>query len=227
MEKNVTEDETGDNFKYSPRIPIGIVKRLPWTRPFIMRREISPEDTVLDLGCGPHSQLRICPVAHSVGVELFEPYLRTAESLGTHNEFLHADVSQLEFEPDSFDVVLAFDVLDNLDKEAAYDLLDKMKRWARKKIIITLPNGYIDEGALDDNPHQIHHSGYVTEELEELGFSVHGMGLKLPNFLTRLHEGQGLLGFLINELATYPLSLFTWHYPKASGELLGIYSSQK
>jgi len=224
MGKTEGKQEAEDNFKYSPRIPIGIVKRLPWTRPYILKREISPQDTVLDLGCGPQSQLRICSVAHSVGVEIFEPYLRAAESMGTHDEYLNADVTEVEFEPASFDVVLALDVLDNLDKKAAYDLVEKMKQWARKTVIITIPNGYISEGALDDNPHQIHHSGYVTEELREIGFRMYGMGLKLPHWLAKLHEGQGLIGFLINELATYPLSLFTWYYPRIAGELVGVYS---
>ncbi len=219
----MTGHKLTDNFKYSPRIPVGLVQRLPWTRPYILKREISPQDTVLDLGCGPHSQLRICSVAHSVGVELFEPYLRESKRLGIHNEYIQEDVTNLEFTPNSFDMILALDVLDNLDKKAAYDLVEKMKQWARKAVIITIPNGYISEGALDDNPHQIHHSGYVTEELRELGFQVYGMGLKLPHWLAKLHEGQGLLGFLINELAIYPFSLFTWYYPKACGELMGIY----
>ena len=219
----MTSHEPTSSFIYKPRIPVGVVKSLPWTRPYILKREISPTDSILDLGCGPQSQLRICKVAHSVGVELFEPYLLESKRLGIHSEYIQEDVTKLEFEPNSFDIILAFDVLDNLEKEETQELIGKMKQWVRKTIIITVPNGYIPEGALDDNPLQIHKSGYNIEELEKLGFRVYGMGLKLPMWLTKLHEGQGLVGFLITEVATYPFSLFTWRYAKASGELVGIY----
>lgn len=219
----MTTHEASPTFKYRPRIPVGVVQRLPWTRPYILKREIAPTDTVLDLGCGPHSQLRICDVSHSVGVELYEPYLRESQRFGIHSEYIQEDVTKLEFDPDSFDVILAFDVLDNLEQEETYKLIDKMKQWVRRTIIVTVPNGYIPEGALDDNPLQIHKSGYGVDELEQHGFRVYGMGLKLPMCLAKLHEGQGLAGFLITEVATYPFSLFTWPYARASGELVGIY----
>ncbi len=224
--EEMANQEPVNHFEYTPRVPIRVVKRLPWTRPSILTKELSPSDTVLDLGCGPQSQLRICSISYSVGVELFEPYLQAAKRLGIHNEYIKADVTKLEFKPASFDVVLALDVLDNLDQKEAYELIAKMKEWAKKKVIITIPNGYIPEGALDDNPFQIHKSGYNTEELEELGFRVFGMGLKLPQWLVKLHEGQRLIGFLLTEVATYPLSLFTWKYPKIAGELVGIHNKR-
>ncbi len=49
-----------------------------------------------------------------------------------------------------------------------------MKKWARKKIIITTPNRYLwQDGYI--NSMQEHKSGWTVEELQNLGFKVFGM----------------------------------------------------
>jgi len=70
-----------------------------------------------------------------------------------HNEYILADLRKLEFKPKSFDAILCLEVIEHLTKEEGHDLIKKMEKWARKKIIITTPNGY------DCNPFQTHKSG--------------------------------------------------------------------
>ncbi len=144
-----------------------------WTE--YLKRELINCQTVLDLGCGYNSPVRCCNVPFSVGVELFSPYLEESEKKGIHHQYLKADILKVEFEPASFDAVLCLEVLEHLKKERGYELIKKMQKWARKKIIITTPNGYLWQDYQDGNSLQEHKSGWRAGELKKLGFKVFGM----------------------------------------------------
>jgi len=140
----------------------------------MLKRELSECETVLDLGCGHHSLLHFCKIPFLVGVELFEPYLKESKRKGIHSQYLRADISRMEFKPKSFDAVIAIGLLEHLPKQEGYELLNKATKWARKKVVITTPNGYLWQEAYDDNPLQEHKSGWDVNELRELGFRVRG-----------------------------------------------------
>jgi hypothetical protein len=141
----------------------------------ILERELSGCATVLDLGCGYHSPIQRCDMPFSVGVELFEPYLQESKRKGIHNQYIKADIMKLEYKPKSFDAVIALEVLEHMTKQEGADLLAKMEHWARKKVILTTPNGYFLQDAYHDNPLQEHRSGWSAHDLRELGFKVRGI----------------------------------------------------
>ncbi len=145
-----------------------------WTN--YLRNEISDYDKVLDLGCGYNSPIQYCRVSFSVGVELFEPYLEESRKKAIHNQYVKADVREIEFKSKSFDAVLCSEVLEHLTKEDGYALIGKMEQWARKKIVITTPNGYLWQDGYHTNPLQEHKSGWSVKELQNLGFTVFGIG---------------------------------------------------
>jgi ubiquinone/menaquinone biosynthesis C-methylase UbiE len=140
-----------------------------------LRRELLNCNTVLDLGCGSNSSVNYCDVSFSVGVDLFDPYLQESKNKMLHNQYIKADIRKVEFQPQAFDAVIFLEVLEHLTKDDGYRLLKKMETWARKKIIITTPNGYLTQNVYDSNPFQRHVSGWTSKELEKLGFKVYGM----------------------------------------------------
>lgn len=192
---------------------------LPWTVEKVLRREFSKSDVVLDIGCGPSSRLQSHSVLYSVGVELFDAYLQEAKRLHTHNELIKADCTKLEFKPNSFDVIIAFDVMEHLDKQEGMELLTKMKAWARKKVIITVPNGFTPGYSADDNILQMHRSGYTADELRELRFEVRGLGLKVPGYYIPTNT---LVSALVR-IATYPARLISYYNPKLAYDLIAIH----
>ena len=142
----------------------------------ILKKGLAGCHTVLDLGCGPLSPISRCDVPFSVGVELFDPSLQESRRKSIHSEYVRADVRRLGFKPKSFDAVIAVEVLEHLTKEEGIALLSNMEQWARKKVLITTPNGYIWQDCYDSNPSQQHKSGWSVKELGELGFKVRGIG---------------------------------------------------
>ncbi len=186
----------------------------------ILQRELSGCDSVLDLGCGYFSQVYRLGIPFSVGVELFEPYLQESRRKGIHSQYVRADIRRLELKPKSFDAVIAVEVLEHLTKREAIELLEKMEQWARKKIVITTPNGYLEQDTYGGNPLQEHRSGWTTRELRQLGFSVFGIdgwkGLWGPR--RSLKYKPAFLWLRVSDLT----QKITYHYPKLAFRLLAI-----
>lgn len=207
---------------YFDYIPQGLRHSLPWTLSRFLSKELSSSDTVLDIGCGPKSPLRRYHVCYSLGIEIFDAYLQEAQKLHTHSDYIKADCTRIEFKPRSFDIVLALDVIEHLSKEQGLELIGKMKSWARKKVIIQVPNQQTPQGALDNNEFQRHRSGYRVEELVKLGFGVKGIGLKVLSNSPR----NALMGFLTS-MVLYPIRCVSYYYPQCAYDLLAIYRSNR
>ena len=189
-----------------------------WT--YCLKRELSDCNTVLDLGYGPHSLIQQWNVHFSVGVELFEPYLEESKKKGLHNQYIKADITKIEFKPKSFDAVVAIEVLEHLTKEEGYELLKKMERWGKKKIIITTPNGYLYQDAYDNNPLQKHRSSWSAEELKKLGFEVVGINgwKKLRGYKAQIKYKPTLLWSVISDIT----QKITYYYPKFAFQILAV-----
>jgi len=140
-----------------------------------LKNALSDCQSVLDLSCGKNSPIQYCNIPYSVGVEIFQPYLEESKKKKIHTKYIKKDIKKLSFKSNSFDAVIALDVLEHLRKEDGYELIERMEIWARKKIIIFTPHGYTFQDDYNHNPFQIHKSGWQIEDLQKLGFKVFGM----------------------------------------------------
>jgi SAM-dependent methyltransferase len=185
-----------------------------------LKREIDKDDTVLDLGCGYSSPLQHCDIAFSMGVELFDPYLDESRKKAIHNEYVRADIREVDFKPKSFDVVIALDVLEHLAKDDGFELIHKMEAWARKKIIIFAPNGYLWQDDYDDNPLQRHLSDWYADELKKIGFRIHGMNgwRRLRGHKSSIKYRPQLLWLTISNITQW----IVYYYPKMANQLLAV-----
>ncbi len=164
--------------------------------------------TILDLGCGPQSRLGIPGIQYSVGVEQFEPYIRSSKSKAIHDDYILADVRSLAFKPRSFDAVVAFEVIEHLPKEDAVRLLGDMENWASRVVIVTTPNGFVHQDAYDGNPSQVHRSSWSAEDFVPLGYLVVGIGgpRALRDAEGKIKYRPSLLWAVVSDLCEWPLS---------------------
>jgi SAM-dependent methyltransferase len=185
-----------------------------------LQKELSDCKSVLDLGCGPNSPLQYCNVTLKVGVDWFEPYLEESKKKKIHNQYIKADITEIEFQPQSFDAVVALDVLEHLEKEKGYELLKKMEKWARKKIIIFTPNGYISNDCIDNNPLQEHKSGWEFDDFKNLGFKIYGMNgwKKLRGPRTFIKYKPRILWTIISDIT----QSIVYYYPKLAFHLFAV-----
>lgn len=205
------------------------------TLSYCLKKELRDCKTVLDLGCGPSSPLQQCSnIEYSVGVEAFPPYLAESKKKKIHNIYLDKKIEELDFPPNSFDAVIMIEVLEHLPKDKAHLILKRAQKWAKKKIIISSPNGFINQKAIDDNPLQKHLSGWNYQEMHSLGFKVKGLaGLK---FLRQEVQGNTMGDDITTSIRFRPRffwfiiatvsQIITYSFPFLAFELFSVKKKQ-
>jgi 2-polyprenyl-3-methyl-5-hydroxy-6-metoxy-1,4-benzoquinol methylase len=141
-------------------------------------------ETLLDIGCGPSSPIKnlSSKFKQTVGVDCYEPCILQSRSLRIHDEYKIMNALEVGeyFKAKSFDCVLASNLIEHLSKKDGLKVILMMERIAKKKVIISTPNGFIAQDGYDVNPYEVHLSGWEVDEMEKMDFRVIGMnGWKL------------------------------------------------
>ncbi|MBI2901780.1 MAG: class I SAM-dependent methyltransferase [Planctomycetes bacterium] len=121
--------------------------------------------TVLDVGCGPESPLR-----STVAVDAHLPSLRRARGVR-----VAARAPRLPFRDGSFDAAVALDVVEHLDRRDGEVLLAELERVARRRVVVFTPNGFLEQGAREGNPFQVHRSGWTPADFARRGYRIVGV----------------------------------------------------
>src|SRR5437660_750671 len=103
--------------------------------------------TVLDIGCGNASPLRFIPELRLTGLDGYAPALEEAWRMRTHDEFVSGSVLKIGelFGDRRFDACVALDVVEHLQKDDGWRMLEQMERLATKRVVIFTPNGFIPQ----------------------------------------------------------------------------------
>jgi len=201
---------------------------------YCLKNELRDCETVLDIGCGPCSPIKLCKtINYSVGVEPFKPYLNQSRRKKIHSKYVNKKIELIDFKEKSFDAVLLIEVLEHMKKKDGVKLLKKAELWAKKKIIITTPNGYFPMGEIDNNLYHKHLSGWSVSDLKTIGFDVRGitgakfmykkensvdnLGNEEFTFVNMKYKPQHI-SFLFNAF----LQLFTYYIPTSAFELFAV-----
>lgn len=185
-----------------------------------LKKELQNCRTVLDLGCGDESPIQGVSTLFSVGVELFEPSLEESKKKKIHSQYIKADIRKIEFKKNSFDAVLALDLIEHLSKEEGYELISKMEKWAKKKVIFFTPNGFLWQNGSDNNIWQTHKSGWNTEEFKKLGFKVYGVRgwRRLRGYKAEMKFKPKLIWIIISDLTQKVI----YRFPKYAFQLFCV-----
>lgn len=117
-----------------------------------------------------------------------------------------ADITEINFKPKSFEATILISVLEHLEKQAGWQMLEEIERWAKKKIIISTLNGFLTQKNIDDNSYQIHPSGWTIKDMRLLfiyyRYPLYFQGSYFQEFLNRLSRSVD------------QVYLLTAHHPK-------------
>jgi predicted TPR repeat methyltransferase len=188
-----------------------------------LEKAILPCSTLLDLGCGSNSPIKyFSEKFQCIGIDLYEKSINESKQKKIHNEYYQIDVLKIEenFKPNSFDCVVALDLIEHLTKEDGNKLITAMESISKKKVVIFTPNGYHPQGEFDVNPWNVHKSGWTVEEMEQKGYRVIGMnGLKyLKGEYAAPRYKPKILWYIISEIT----QIFVRNHPKRANQLLCV-----
>ncbi len=133
--------------------------------------------SILDVACGLSLKSKFIPAQIRVGVDIYEKYFEHIES-DVPYVVVKYDVRKLNeiFMPKSFDLVLALDIVEHLEKEESLAMIAQCESIARKAVVLETPKGYIPQNidilGYGGHTYQTHRCGWEVEELEKLGYSV-------------------------------------------------------
>lgn len=193
-----------------------------------LERLLADCDSILDLGCGVDSPLRYISAINkkfTVGVDAYKPVIEQSKKKGIHDRYVLMNLSEIQrkFRDKSFDAVIALDVIEHFKKSDGEALRKGMERVAKKRVVISTPNGFItsETNAVSDNPFQQHFSGWSANNFRRLGYQVIGMygwkPLRAEGAILRFKPKLvwGILSELTHYLFTrnhsdYAFSLLAW-----------------
>ncbi len=122
-----------------------------------------------------------------VGIDIWEPHITKQKSMGIYDELHVGDVRDMPFPDNSFDIVIACEILEHLEKEGATVFFSEIERVAVDLVIVSTPHGFMKQDILYDNVDEIHRSGWVPQELRDRGYSVSiyddRMMTRIPKFV--------------------------------------------
>jgi len=134
--------------------------------------------SLLDVGCGNDSPIKsFSQKMYCVGVDAYGPSIEKSKNFKIHNKYYKIFVLDIgeKFKPNSFDCVLASDLIEHLTKEEGIKLIEMMEKIAKNKVIIMTPNGFLPQGIYYNNPWQVHKSGWTVKEMKKRGYKVIGI----------------------------------------------------
>jgi SAM-dependent methyltransferase len=153
--------------------------------------------SLLDIGCGANTPLRHLRQrpARLVGVDGFQPSIDQSRASNYHDDYTKADLLDIDqsFEANSFETVVALDVIEHFTKEDGFKLLERMEQIASHKVVIFTPNGFQPQNEHSGNILQRHLSGWSVQEMQDRGYRVVGVNgwkpllgeFSLPRFKPR------------------------------------------
>lgn len=201
------------------------------TLDYCLQKELKNCQSVLDLGCGPSSPIQYCKnITYSVGVEAFKPYLEQSKRRRIHTKYLNKKIEAVDFPEGSFDAVIMIEVLEHLPEKTALLMLKEAEKWTKRKVIVSSPNGFIPQKAVDNNPFQKHLSGWSFKKMQALGYESRGLaGLK---FLRQEVENESMGDDLTTSIRFWPRpfwfvvatlsQLITYFVPELAFELFSV-----
>ncbi len=194
--------------------------RLTHPLEYLIIRELSGLNSVLDLGCGKHSMVPVIPTwIYTVGVEIFEPYYKAAVESKRHTLYINHDILTVNFPEKSFDAVVLLDVLEHLPKEKGEALLEKIEKIARHKVVIFTPNGFLPQDDFDENPYMDHCSGWTAAEFKTRGYHVFGVRGFKSMYKGEDHEHED--GHAHATIVDFG-QIITYHFPEQAFQLFCV-----
>jgi ubiquinone/menaquinone biosynthesis C-methylase UbiE len=145
--------------------------------PFVLTLLTEQGKSYLDIGCGRGKWGYLLKISHKppsyiVGGDIELNNLLYVKEHKIYDDVVLLDGRHLPFRDNSFDCVLAFEVIEHMKKEDGIKLLNEAERVAKEKVIVSTPL----LGARYYYNEEHHISKWTVSDLHKRGYKVRGVG---------------------------------------------------
>jgi phospholipid N-methyltransferase len=167
-----------------------ILRKVPFTYPWILATAMGNDvKTVLDVGCGTGDLMAMLAKGKNwevTGLELFDESIKAAAATGAYKKIIKTDITKLtsEITGQKYDLVFSSMAVEHIPKAEALALIKHMEAMSLKRTVVTTIVGFygfcpLDAQGEEQNPYQVHVSGWEPDEFRRMGYVTRGQGLAL------------------------------------------------
>lgn len=108
------------------------------------------------------------------GCDLWAPYAKDMPAIfkERYDKLVVCPASRFMLDHEGYDVWHAAEIVEHMPKEEGTAFLKSLAAQPGLSVV-TCPLGWMPQQAIDGNPHQCHHSAWLPEELEALGYTIY------------------------------------------------------
>ncbi len=204
-----------------------ILKYVPFSIIWVHRKAIGEPNTLLDLGSGDGTFTKSIKLDSDwiiTAADIYPKIVKDALRNDLYKKVINGDVNtivnDLIKKKQKYNVVLLSQVIEHLNKNEGKKLLKAVEKIATNRIVVGTPRGYLsqEDVFVDENPFQKHKSGWTTEEFQEMGYVVRGVGLNIVWKEKGPGRSGNMLKVLIFRLFSLLCSPMVYYHPEyASG----------
>lgn len=167
-----------------------------------------------------------------VGLDVHSPYLREIKDQKIYDDLVVADGKELPFKDNSFDSVIAIEIIEHMTREEGYKLMKEMERVAKIEVIISttdingnkaLENLSEDQIRKIKNKAMIHRSLWTPRDFKRRGYSVWGV---YPKFFPKIFDFSEFDPVYLLSIF-FPLILFVFFFPNFAKAIIAKKRIQK
>ena len=167
--------------------------------PFILTLLVEKGKSYLDVACGKGKWGYLIKTSHKpphyiVGGDLDKNLVKYVKNHKVYDDVVLFDGRYLPFRNDSFDFVLAIEVIEHVEKRDGQKLLNEVERVARERVILSTPL----LGARYWYNQKHHISRWTVGDLRKRGYVIRGVGFSFFGRFTTYR-----LAFVLSPLAYY------------------------
>ena len=198
---------------------------------WLLRNSIGNARTILDLGCGEGSLMQVLSKGENwqiTGVDIYKKAIETAHKRNTYHKLIKGDllktIRNKKLIPKYYDVVFFSQVIEHVTRNQGEKILDEIEKIAKKRIIVGTPRGFMEQPDefLDDNPYQVHRSGWTIADFTKRGYKVYGVGFWPIWSYHGLGRNANIFRMVLSNIISYLVSPLIYFFPTLGAGVIAV-----
>ncbi len=215
---------------------IDILKlNLPFSYIRLLRTSIGDHKTILDLGCGDGSLMELLSKGKNwqiTGIDIYQKYIEAAKKRNIYQNLYRGDLLKTittKIARSKYDVVFFSQVIEHVSRPYGEKVLNQIEKLAKKRIIVGTPQGFMEQPHefLDDNPYQVHKSGWSIEDFTSRGYKVYGVGFWPIWSYHGLGRNASIFRKIISNAISYLTAPLVYFFPALAAGVIAIKEKEK